>query len=172
MYIVEVYERYNYTSCSISLGHTELLDIYNELETVAPNWRGFGFQLKLKLNDLDEIERDCHTTKDRFLKMLSQWHKSTKSSIGNWRTIYNALQQLKETRLAQTVAWKYGMHLAYHSWFVVGSICDQYAKHQLAMCIYMMQSTTVDSDLSTVVDCIMYIHIASYQSCIVATVHD
>ena len=78
-------------------------NLSSELKTVI-DWHQRGLKLGLPKHELDKIQQDYQGTDQRRLEMLDKWLQRTPNAT--WRDVANALEQMGENRVAESIRQK------------------------------------------------------------------
>ena len=70
------------------------------------NWMEFGINLHVKDYELQTIENDYRSTKERRIHLLMEWLKIT--TVPTWGHIVQALSEIRDYRVAKRIADRYG----------------------------------------------------------------
>ena len=70
------------------------------------NWKEFGINLHVKDYELQTIENDYRSTKERRIHLLMVWLQIT--IVPTWGHIVQALSEIRENRVAKRIADRYG----------------------------------------------------------------
>ena len=78
--------------------------LLSALKTVS-DWYLLGFFFGLPKHDLNNIEKDHQDSERRKLEMVDRWLQSTPTA--SWEDVVNALWQMGEKRVAETILQEY-----------------------------------------------------------------